>query len=34
MQHLPIKDLPLTEEMDSDAMAAAQGSRMKIPSLP
>jgi hypothetical protein len=33
MQNLPIKDLPLNEEMDSDTMAAIQGGRMKIPGL-
>jgi hypothetical protein len=31
MQSLPIKDLPLNEEMDSNAMATIQGGRMKIP---
>jgi hypothetical protein len=30
MQSLPIKDLPLNEELDSNAMATIQGGRKKI----
>jgi len=30
MQSLPIKDLPLNEELDSNAMATIQGGRRKI----
>ena len=34
MQTLTINDLPLSEELNSNAMTAIRGGRMKIPGLP